>query len=164
MTLWATAAPYQGDKTAPAFYGNMDVSRALNYWRTVMSERNRNGPNTNASAVCPIHNVACSTAHCKRKCRCHECVEYDRTVTAPRNRWHKWKRKGGNASYEEYTEAYNKTHCDCCGASFEDRAKHVDHCHETGKLRGTLCHNCNVADGLLGGIEGVNKLREYLNG
>lgn len=26
---------------------------------------------------------------------------------------------------------------------------HVDHCHSTGKIRGILCHQCNVAMGLV---------------
>jgi hypothetical protein len=26
----------------------------------------------------------------------------------------------------------------------------VDHCHSTGKIRGILCHQCNVAIGMLG--------------
>ncbi|MFE5188252.1 endonuclease VII domain-containing protein [Streptomyces sp. NPDC056628] len=29
-------------------------------------------------------------------------------------------------------------------------AVHVDHCHETGRVRGVLCFNCNSAIGKLG--------------
>lgn len=38
-----------------------------------------------------------------------------------------------------------------CAICFEEpstqRGLHLDHCHETGAIRGLLCHNCNVALG-----------------
>ena len=41
--------------------------------------------------------------------------------------------------------------CAVCGVeqTTDGRAFRVDHDHETGRVRGLLCHSCNVAIGLL---------------
>lgn len=52
-----------------------------------------------------------------------------------------------------------------CGKDlpFPDRATHIDHNHETGKIRGILCHNCNVAAGFLkDDIKIIRGLADYL--
>lgn len=38
--------------------------------------------------------------------------------------------------------------CAICGVSLESGKYHVDHCHETGKVRGALCSMCNRGLGM----------------
>ncbi len=37
--------------------------------------------------------------------------------------------------------------CAICGKPPGDIALHVDHCHETGRVRGLLCFSCNAGLG-----------------
>ena len=44
--------------------------------------------------------------------------------------------------------------CKLCRKEIESAVKaHVDHCHETGRIRGLLCFTCNKALGMLGDNE-----------
>ncbi len=55
--------------------------------------------------------------------------------------------------------------CKICGTKTPSKGKsfHVDHCHRTGRVRGILCHHCNVAIGLLReDVDIVRKVLEYL--
>lgn len=44
-------------------------------------------------------------------------------------------------------EYRSRTACDVCGGGPRGKGLHVDHCHESGKIRGVLCHGCNLALG-----------------
>lgn len=54
--------------------------------------------------------------------------------------------------------------CECCGRPpSPKRVLALEHCHETGKFRGWLCHRCNTALGLLGDtLADAKKLVAYL--
>ncbi len=100
--------------------------------------------------------------------RCKACASaYQRT-------WRE--QKGGNlydrtvrygispAEYEELLEE-QLCCCACCGSSDPKRKAGfvIDHDHNTGKIRGLLCHNCNIGIGLLGdSISGLNAAINYL--
>lgn len=54
--------------------------------------------------------------------------------------------------------------CDACGEPISDqRSQHIDHDHETGRVRGVLCHGCNLGIGHLGDRpETVRRALDYL--
>lgn len=67
-------------------------------------------------------------------------------------------------SIKEYDCLFEKQN-DCCSIcnSSEDRKLAVDHCHETGKVRGLLCTKCNIGIGYLNhSIETLMKCINYL--
>ena len=39
------------------------------------------------------------------------------------------------------------TECQICNIPVEGKEKHIDHCHDTGKIRGVLCRGCNQGIG-----------------
>lgn len=64
--------------------------------------------------------------------------------------------------YNQILESQNNA-CGICGIDKPmGLGWHVDHCHETGKVRGILCQKCNQALGLLNeNINTMEKMIEY---
>ncbi len=61
---------------------------------------------------------------------------------------------------EEYNNIIEKG-CRVCGSFDMPR---LDHCHQTGAVRGCLCHKCNTALGLLDdNLEKIMSLYKYLS-
>lgn len=67
--------------------------------------------------------------------------------------------------YDAFFEAHGNR-CGICGKPHVDEPNkrlYIDHCHETGVLRGTLCSECNFGLGKLGDtIEGLKQALAYL--
>jgi Recombination endonuclease VII len=81
----------------------------------------------------------------------------------------------GNGNYlglDEITKARLKLQteqnnlCAICSApAKQNKTLSIDHCHETGKIRGLLCSKCNMGLGLLGDTaESLRKALQYLEG
>ena len=79
-------------------------------------------------------------------------------------------------SLNEYNEMLEKQNnkCATCGTTEPGGRKSgrgggadvfvVDHCHDTGKVRGLLCYSCNRALGLLGdNTQTIQSMIDYLN-
>ena len=84
---------------------------------------------------------------------------------------YKWRLKGIDPTFtlEDYNELLEKQNfcCAICGQHQSEltKALAVDHDHETGKVRGLLCFNCNSGLGALGdNVEGLLKALDYIGG
>jgi len=62
---------------------------------------------------------------------------------------------------------YNATNCVVCETRFTKtgpRRRCIDHCHETGEVRGAICRNCNTGLGMFGdSVELIQAAIKYLN-
>lgn len=57
-------------------------------------------------------------------------------------------------SLAEYDRLKAHTNCFLCSAYLPTTSdRHIDHCHETGRVRGVLCFTCNKGLGMLGDNE-----------
>lgn len=56
-------------------------------------------------------------------------------------------RNGEIANYRKMYAAKQKYKCALCGCSIAKGMTALDHCHENGMLRATLCNHCNRAEG-----------------
>ena len=69
---------------------------------------------------------------------------------------------------DEYLEMLQIQNYKCvtCGKEHEETDQEklrVDHCHTTGKVRGLLCHHCNISLGLLKeNIQVLESLKAYV--
>ena len=67
-----------------------------------------------------------------------------------RNRLQRYK-----LSPEELRELMEKDVCDLCRVKLswepdgDGEQPCIDHCHETGKIRGVLCNSCNLLEGMV---------------
>ena len=73
-----------------------------------------------------------------------------------------------NITPEIFQEMYEEQD-GCCKICKRERRLVIDHCHDTGVVRGLLCHKCNSALGAFGDdvsglMRAVNYLEDFYNG
>lgn len=70
-------------------------------------------------------------------------------------------------SLEEYNALWSAQGeaCGGCGSTSPRHKKgwHLDHCHDTKKVRGILCHHCNISLGhMQDSAENLRRLADYI--
>lgn len=95
----------------------------------------------------------CKHGHSLRFVGSGNCVECAKTsVEKMPNGYHRWLRikKVYGITKEEFENflASQGGLCAICERPLVDKKTHIDHCHDTGKVRGLLCGPCNQGLGL----------------
>jgi len=107
---------------------------------------------------------------CKRCTLDKQSKSYDKTKGRDKNLRHNY-----GITLEQYNTMLIEQNYQCkiCGSTKPGGRKAgrggatdvmvVDHCHDTGKVRGLLCHRCNRCMGLLGdNVDTLSKMISYL--
>jgi hypothetical protein len=103
--------------------------------------------------------------YCSKGCKKKE--SFKRGLKTSYGRMRHWKRWGITITFEQYNTLLKEQNfkCKICGlpqSNFKQRLC-VDHDHNTGKIRGLLCHKCNRALGFFkDNTEFLQKALEYL--
>jgi len=111
----------------------------------------------------------CKHGHSLRWVASNNCAICDREIRARNRITVKYRRirKEYGLSPKEYHSLVNRQGgaCAICGASPESHfSLHIDHCHDTGRVRGLLCGKCNQAIGLLGhDVKRLAAAMEYIS-
>jgi len=99
-------------------------------------------------------NRPCRHGHSERYVASNNCVECNRIALERQKVQRKFSRI--HSEYGLNRDAYlsmvsdQRSACRICGRHEPDHFKlHVDHCHDTGRVRGLLCGPCNQGIGLL---------------
>lgn len=92
--------------------------------------------------------------HCRACARKLKNAEYKSSGKKRTDAWRSRLSRAYGMTPEQYSELLRSQGggCAICGACVDKtgRALAVDHCHETGKVRGILCGQCNTGVGNLG--------------
>lgn len=115
-----------------------------------------------------------ATEHSKGlKSHCKQCISIDRkryynTPNGYKKKIEKsWRDKGITFTLDEYNVILDKQNggCAICGAkkNKNGNALCLDHDHNTGKIRGILCHDCNTSLGKFeDNVELLKRAIQYL--
>lgn len=114
-----------------------------------------NKEKTKAAATARLINPKNRTAHNKSQLKWAHKNFNQRKNTALKHNY--------GITLEDYEIMFKNQEGKCFICNVLKEVLHVDHCHETDKVRGLLCGNCNKALGLLkDNISVLNKAIDYL--
>lgn len=135
-----------------------NAERARSQWRKRNKERTRATsrarvdfliPRDGICGVCRKTEVRGRSKYCSERCR-------------------KWAKRCWDGGYEltlkEYDALLEKQGGLCCACNSKEELQ-IDHCHETGRVRGLLCGSCNGALGLArDNWQRLDGLAKYIRG